>query len=156
MPDSDTFDLADFLPYLMNQAADALSLEFQKIYRGRYGILRTEWRVLFHVGRYGPLTAKEICDRARLHKTKVSRAVAALEDKRFVTRQVRQTDRRQAELRLTPLGARVFDDLRTEAQAYDETVRARLSAVEAEVLHRCLLRLSDLPEPGRRKDVEDL
>ncbi len=156
MSDTDTFDLADFLPYLMNQAADALSLEFQKIYRGRYGMLRTEWRVLFHVGHYGPLTAKEICDRARLHKTKVSRAVSALEDKRFVTRQVRQTDRRQAELRLTPLGTRVFDDLRAEAQAYDRTVRARLSAAEAEVLHRCLQRLSDLPEPIRSKDVDDL
>lgn len=154
MSETDAFDLADFLPHLMNQAADALSLEFQKIYRGRYGMLRTEWRVLFHVGHYGPLTAKEICDRARLHKTKVSRAVAALEDKRFVLRQVREADRRQAELRLTALGGRVFNDLSAEAQRYDAAVRARLSAAEAEVLHSCLRRLAEMPEPRSKKDAD--
>lgn len=147
MPDPDPFDLADFLPYLMNQAADTLSLDFQKIYRGRYGMLRTEWRVLFHLGRYGAMTAKEICDRARLHKTKVSRAVAALEDKRFLERNIRETDRRHAELCLTAQGLRVFDTLSLEAQAYDATLRARLTDTEADILHRCLRRLADLPEP---------
>jgi DNA-binding MarR family transcriptional regulator len=145
--DLDDFDLADFLPYLMNQAADVLSLEFQKTYRGRYGMLRTEWRVLFHLGRYGAMTAKEICDRARMHKTKVSRAVSALETKRFVEREVRETDRRHAELRLTAQGERVFRTLSAEARAYDETVRARLTETEAEVLRKCLRRLADLP-PG--------
>ena len=72
------FDLKDFLPYLLNQAAEEASLGFQVLYKERYGMLRTEWRVLFHLGRYGDMTAKEICDRARTHKTKVSRAVAAL------------------------------------------------------------------------------
>ena len=149
MSDTDPFNLSDFLPYLMNQAADELSLEFQKIYRGRYGMLRTEWRVLFHLGHYGPMTAKEICDRARLHKTKVSRAVAALEDKRYLSRNIRESDRRHAELCLTVQGAQVFKILRAEAQAYDESVRARLTQSEAEVLKRCLRRLSNLPvDPG--------
>jgi DNA-binding MarR family transcriptional regulator len=148
MSDPDSFDLADFLPYLMNQAADELSLEFQKIYRGRYGMLRTEWRVLFHLGRYGAMTAKDVCDRARLHKTKVSRAVAALEDKRFVERSVRAEDRRHAELRLTPLGARVFETLRQEAQTYEAALWARLTRTEAEVLHGCLRRLANIPHPN--------
>lgn len=149
MPDPDPFNMSDFLPYLLNQAADELSLEFQKIYRGRYGMLRTEWRVLFHLGHYGAMTAKEICDRARLHKTKVSRAVAALEDKRYLARYVRARDRRHAELRLTPKGVQVFEILRAEAQAYDARVRARLTQAEAEVLNRCLRRLSNLPvDPG--------
>jgi len=56
MSQKDAFDLQDFLPYLLNQAADASSLGFQKYYKDRYGMLRTEWRVLFHLGRYGAMT----------------------------------------------------------------------------------------------------
>ena len=33
------FDLQDFLPYLLNQAAEASSLEFQQLYKDRYGML---------------------------------------------------------------------------------------------------------------------
>ncbi|MEP4555719.1 MarR family transcriptional regulator, partial [Tateyamaria sp.] len=68
------FDISHFMPYLLNQAADASSVEFQRFYKERYGMLRTEWRVLFHLGRYGQLTAGEICERAHIHKTKISRA----------------------------------------------------------------------------------
>ena len=48
MENSDTFDLQLFLPYLLNQAAEESSLSFQRVYKDRYGMLRTEWRVLFH------------------------------------------------------------------------------------------------------------
>jgi hypothetical protein len=57
-----------------------------RVYKDRYGMLRTEWRVLFHLGRYGAMSAREISRRAGIHKTKVSRAVAALERKRFLER----------------------------------------------------------------------
>ena len=87
MTDREHFDLADFLPYLLNQAAEASSRQFQDHYRKKYGMLRTEWRVLFHLGRYGKLTAKEISARAAIHKTKISRAVAALQSKRYLHRE---------------------------------------------------------------------
>jgi len=86
MDKKDVFELQDFLPYQLNQAAEAASLSFQQIYKGRYGMLRTEWRVLFHLGLYGQMTATEIGQRSRMHKTKISRAVSALEEKRFLTR----------------------------------------------------------------------
>ncbi len=92
------FEIQDFLPYLLAQAADALSIEFQHYYKSRYGMLRTEWRVLFRLGSYGDMTARDICIRARIHKTKVSRAVAALERMRFLSREELPTDRRAAGL----------------------------------------------------------
>jgi hypothetical protein len=86
MPDDPDFELSDFTPYLLNAAAEAQSLRFSRVYKDRYGMLRTEWRVLFHLGRYGAMSAREISLRAGIHKTKVSRAVAALERKRFLAR----------------------------------------------------------------------
>jgi DNA-binding MarR family transcriptional regulator len=114
-----SFNLPEFLPYLLNQAAEAASREFQAHYRQHYGMLRTEWRVLFHLGLYGDLTARQICDMASLHKTKVSRAVSALEEKRFLTRRPHAADRRVEQLSLTASGQRVFADLSAAAESYE-------------------------------------
>ena len=42
MTKKDDFELQNFLPYLLNQAAEESSLAFQSIYKDRYGMLRTE------------------------------------------------------------------------------------------------------------------
>jgi DNA-binding MarR family transcriptional regulator len=138
----DDFDLSQFLPYALNQAAEAASMGFQQHYRQRYGMLRTEWRVLFHLGRYGQLTAKEICARASLHKTKVSRAVRALEQKRYLVRDVLEQDRRHETLALTGSGGAVYRDLFHAAKAYDAAISASFTAQEREILDRCLVRIA--------------
>ncbi len=84
-------------------------------------MLRNEWRVLFHLGAFGEMTASSIVARARIHKTKISRAVQKLVEKRFVTRERSEDDRRQEILRLTPLGLAAYRDLREVAAAYDRT-----------------------------------
>ena len=144
------FDLKDFTPYLLAIAAEEASLAFQSAYKARYGMLRTEWRVLFHLGRAGALTARDICDRARLHKTKVSRAVAALEAKRFLARRRRDDDRRHEELRLTKAGEAAFRALYEEARQFDDGFMGRFSAEERRVLRRCLSRIAGLADEDAR------
>ena len=107
-------------------------------------MLRTEWRVLFHLGRYGKLTAKEICERAQIHKTKVSRAVRALEEKRFLTRKEVPDDRRHEMLALTKSGQRVFQELIQEAQKFDAALLKDFSAQETALMRTLLTRLADL------------
>ena len=144
----DDFDLQQFLPYLLNQAAEASSLEFQQIYKNRYGMLRTEWRVLFHLGLYGQLTASEIGQRARMHKTKISRAVQRLSDRRFVTRSRDAADRRVEHLSLTRQGRAAYDELRAVARRYDAALMASLDPAEAAVLRRALRKLSEAGPGG--------
>lgn len=150
MPDTETFDLQDFLPYLLNQAADATSLEFQRYYKDRYGMLRTEWRVLFHLGHYGTMTAKQISDSARIHKTKISRAVAALEVKRFVQRERDEVDRRIENLWLSKAGQAAFRDLSAQAAQYDQTFMAKVPEADREVLRRCLRAIAGIEAPVSR------
>ena len=71
--------LESFLPYRLNRLADAVSREFSRIYRDRYGLTRPEWRLLATLGQYGTMTATAVGAHSAMHKTKVSRAVAALE-----------------------------------------------------------------------------
>lgn len=136
------FDLKDFLPYLLNLAAEEASLEFQVHYKKRYGMLRTEWRVLFHLGRYGEMTAREICDRSRMHKTKISRAVAKLEKRRFVKRTEVERDRRHAMLMVTDRGSTAYKDLVNVARDFDRKLVAQFSDEEEKILRACLTRLA--------------
>ena len=135
------FDIRQFIPYLLNQAAEESSLEFQRIYKDRYGMLRSEWRVLFHLGIYDRMTAKDITDRARIHKTKVSRAVHKMQAKGYLTRVQDQHDRRKEWLQLTTQGRTVYEDLRRAAQAYDKALLEAFSDTDIAGLKRLLLQL---------------
>ena len=147
MSDPENFDLRQFLPYLLNQAADAQSLEFGALYKRDYGMLRTEWRVLFHLGTYGEMTAREIGLRARVHKTKISRAVQKLCEKRFVSRSRDPEDRRSEILALTPAGLAAYHDLRSVALEYDAALTRQFSPEDAEKLRAMLAVLARLPGP---------
>ena len=135
------FDIRKFIPYLLNQAAEESSLAFQRIYKDRYGMLRGEWRVLFHLGIYDRMTAKEITNRARIHKTKVSRAVHKMQAKGYLNRVQDQNDRRKEWLQLTTQGRTVYEDLRRAAQAYDKALLEAFSDTDIAVLKRILSRL---------------
>ena len=141
-----TFDLRSFLPYLLNQAAEETSLSFSRTYRERYGLLRTEWRVLFHLGRYGDMTASQIGEMAKIHKTKISRAVAALEAKHFLKRTELATDRRRETLSLLPHGKTAYEDLTAAAAAYNGELARQFSRDEWEVLRRALEKLAGLTD----------
>ena len=143
MPDNPEFRLTEFMPYLLNRAAEESSVEFAKIYRDRYGLLRTEWRVLFHLGEFGEMTATEIGQRSKIHKTKISRAVAALQKRRLLARVRNELDRRSERLNLTASGKKMFFELAAAAKNYNAELLAGIPDAEKEVLMRCLQRLID-------------
>ena len=144
MSQTDSFEIKDFIPYLLNHAADVSSREFERYYKSRYGMLRTEWRVVFHLGRYEKMTAKAICEQARIHKTKVSRAVQALEDKKFLKRTQMPDDRRHEILQLTPLGKKVFKDLCVEADRFETNLMATFSDRDRDKLRQMLTKIAKL------------
>ncbi|MBW4709305.1 MarR family transcriptional regulator [Roseobacter sp. YSTF-M11] len=142
MSKNEDFNLEEFLPYLLNQAAEQSSLEFHQVYKDRYGMLRTEWRVLFHLGLYGRMTAGEIVQAAKTHKTKISRAVQRLAERRFLVRHRDDSDRRVEHLELTQLGRNAYNDLRRVAERYDAMLSEQLSSQELAVLRRALIKLA--------------
>ncbi len=153
MQEKDSFDPRVFLPYLLNQASEESSLMFQKEYKNRYGMLRTEWRVLFQIGNYGPLTATDIVVRAKIHKTKVSRAVQKLVDRRFLKRERSETDRRVELLSLTSAGQTAYVDLIAVAKTYDEKLAAYFTTGEVALLRMMLTRLAGI-EGGLEAGLE--
>src|SRR5258708_27167366 len=78
--------LEDFLPYRLNRLADAVSREFAVIYKDRDGLTRPEWRLLPTLGQYGAKTPTAVGAHSARHKTKGSRAVAALHKRLWLVR----------------------------------------------------------------------
>jgi DNA-binding MarR family transcriptional regulator len=119
MQDKPSLSLEDFLPYRLNRLADAVSREFARIYRGRYGMTRPEWRLLATLGQFGRMTAKSVGEHSAMHKTKVSRAVRALEDRRWLTRTTASEDRRTEHLELTRAGLDTYRELVPLAKRFE-------------------------------------
>lgn len=114
------FRLEAFLPYRLNQAAERVSQNFAAQYRARYQMTRPEWRTLAALGSYGLMTATEIGANSSMHKTKVSRAVRALEEKRWLKRSEHAEDRRAEHLELTQAGKRIYGEMIELARGYEQ------------------------------------
>jgi DNA-binding MarR family transcriptional regulator len=142
MPQNHDFDLGSFLPYMLNQAAEATSRSFHAIYHDRYGMTRTQWRVMANLGKFGAMTARDICALSHIEKTKVSRAVAALEAGGHLLRKPGEQDRRTEILSLTEAGRQVYHDLGQHAIAHDRTLRASLGPDLTRQLDAALVRLT--------------
>lgn len=135
------FDLEAFLPYLLNQAAEAASQSFQAIYKTEYGLTRTQWRVLANLGKFGAMTARDICTISHIEKTKVSRAVSGLEADGLLARKASARDRRAEILSLTGRGRTMFAALGERAMAFDSALRLHLGSERAATLDGLLRQL---------------
>lgn len=135
------FDLDLFLPFLLNQAAEVTSQSFQQVYRAGHQMSRTQWRIMANLGKHGSLSAVEICKRTFMEKTKVSRAVLALEQKGYLSRSASPGDRRTEQLSLTGTGTKVFRGLGQKALDFDRGLRARLGPDLAGTLEATLRKL---------------
>lgn len=143
------FDLDAFLPYLLNQAAERVSLGFAATYKADYGLTRTQWRVMANLGRFGAMSAAEICRISHIEKTRVSRAVAQLEEAGYLTRARAADDRRRENLALTQAGRDVFNALGARGMAYQADMAMRIGPERLGALEeglRALIAAYGLPE----------
>lgn len=130
--------LEGFLPYRLNRAAAVASKHFSRIYRAEFDLTVPEWRVLATLGHLGSATATEIGRDSAMHKTKVSRAVASLQRRHWVTRAVDERDRRLEHLALTSAGKAAHRRLAPKMLACEEGLLARLTPKERKDLMRGL------------------
>lgn len=117
--DANRLALEGFLPYRLARAAEIISRQFATLYRERHGLTRPEWRTLATIGQFDRITATEIGAHSSMHKTKVSRAIRALEERNWITRQVDEVDRRIEHIELTREGRTHYRDLVTLARSYE-------------------------------------
>ncbi|MGB3388910.1 MAG: MarR family transcriptional regulator [Pseudaminobacter sp.] len=134
MAEKDVLELENFLPYRLNRLADAVSREFARTYRDRHGLTRPEWRVFATLGQFGTMTATAIGAHSAMHKTKVSRAVVALEQRKWLARTADKSDRRIEHLALTKAGVFAYREMVPLAKAFEKELLRRLKRGQATAL----------------------
>lgn len=146
--------LSGFLPYRLHAAAEKVSLAFSRLYRDEYGLNRPEWRVLAILAQLPRSTATEIGALSSMHKTKVSRAVAALEKRKWLARATDEADRRVEWLALTKVGRTRFAVLSALARDFEARLKATLGENGVGQLEAGLARIEaaaiDHPKRGKR------
>ena len=133
--------LEAFLPYRLNVLATVVSNALARIYDERFGLTIPGWRVVATLGQQGVGTARDIAAHGMMHKSTVSRAVSALEERGLVTRQPNPEDGREELLALTSRGREIYEALAPEALAFEERLTEVLSPAEQAQLFDLIDRL---------------
>ena len=138
---SSALRLPGFVPFRLNRLAAAVSSHLSAIYRERFGLEISSWRVLVTVAPAGGCTAQQIAASTRMHKTRVSRAIADLVAKGWIERAANAADRREMPLQLTRAGRRIYSELVPLAL---ERERALLACMSREELRSFVVGLDRL------------
>lgn len=96
--------LADFLPYLLSVASNAVSGRIADEYYTRFGLRIPEWRVMAVLGDAGALTQRDLVGATLMDKVAVNRACKVLEDRGLAARSPNSSDGRSHLLELTDAG----------------------------------------------------
>jgi DNA-binding MarR family transcriptional regulator len=126
--------LEHFLPYRLNVLASLTSNALAQIYAERFGLTIPAWRVVATLGQYDVRTARDIAAHGVMHKSTVSRAVSALEERGLIARRPNRDDRREELLQLTAEGRAIYEALAPEALAFEEKLVSVLTAAEQKSL----------------------
>jgi len=144
--------LQRFLPYRLAVLAEQVSFTVAQLYAERFDLSRPEWRVLAALAELGPVAAKDVSTHSTLDKMTVSRAVAVLEDKGYLTRRDDPQDRRNRILSMTASGRALYDRIVPLALAREEYLLEALSPEDRIALDRILtalqLRAGELQRRG--------
>ena len=133
--------LADFLPYQLSVASNAVSTRIAEQYRKRFGLKSTEWRIMAVLGDSGAHTQRELCQLTLMDKVPVNRACKGLEERALAARRPNERDGRSHLLELTGEGRRVHGRIMPLAEAIELELFGVLDAAERRALSAMLMRV---------------
>lgn len=126
--------LETFLPYRLNRLTARVSERTRAVYRRYHDLTVPEWRVLASLFEHERMTAREIGLYSAMHKTKVSRAVRALEQRRWLRRETNMANRREEFLWLTSQGRQAFSEMAPALQMFENALMERTGHSRADIL----------------------
>ena len=152
-PGGVALDLERRLTYRFSILSAKVVRTVAKMYGPKYGLLPSGWKAMAAIGRYGPVSAKEVCAHITVEPDKVTRAVDRLVERGYVKREQDAVDRRRVALTLTSAGRKVYEDIEFLTRAVELELLRALSSEERKSLARTLAKLED--EAGRCLDEKE-
>ncbi|MGO2513092.1 MarR family winged helix-turn-helix transcriptional regulator [Marinomonas polaris] len=137
------FDLNNFIPYRLNQAAQQTSEALARKYRNQYGLTVPEWRVLAHLGKYDKLSVRDLEKAIGLDRVAASRAGTSLCSKGWVQKIANEQDRRLVEFSLTDVGREHYGKVVVLATSTEELLLKTLSKSDQKKLLELLCKVEE-------------
>jgi DNA-binding MarR family transcriptional regulator len=135
------FALEAFLPYRLSVLSNTVSDAIARLYRDRFGLSIAEWRCMAVLGRFAPLSAREVASRTAMDKVQVSRAIAGLRARGLALQATDTKDRRRSKLALSAAGRRMHDEIVPLARDAEARLVAGLAPEDRAHLGALLARL---------------
>ena len=120
--------LAEFLPYQLSVASNAVSQLIAQQYQARFGLTIPEWRLIAVLGQGAPHTQTALVAATRMDKVTVSRATKALVDRGLMCREPSVSDGRSHHVRLSKVGQSLYADVVPAALRIEAQILAALPA----------------------------
>lgn len=138
MPNTKTshVPLEERLSYRCSLISSRITRFLAPMWEEQYGLTVITWRVMAVIGRYGPVSAKEVAAHTSTDAFFVSRAIEQLVGQKYVRREADPRDRRRAYLELTASGKAAHRKIeaainRLEAQFLEELSESEREAINA-------------------------
>lgn len=137
--------LADFLPYQLSVASNAVSSVIAQRYRKRFALKIPEWRVIAVLGDAraggGAMTQRALTEATLMDKVAVNRACKVLEQRGLIARAPNRADGRSHLLTLTPAGSAIHEEVMPHALATERELLAGFDPREQQKLRNLLAKL---------------
>lgn len=132
----------DLLNYRLKRLVALGGAPAIRLCEGRYGVSRLEWRLIAALVESGPMSPSALAQRAQVEPGRTSRTLRRLAAKALVERRTAGTDRRRVIVAATSSGQSLYASLWPELAAINRRLMSALDGDEAEVLDRCLNKLT--------------
>jgi DNA-binding MarR family transcriptional regulator len=151
------FDLAEYLPYLINRVGIAMIVRFSDDALAHRGVTISMWRVLAVLAHAGPQRQIDVADLSGIDTSTLSRIITRLARMGFVTRERSTKSNREVTVRLTPKAQRLVQETLPVADEMVRTAVSNLTAREVETLKGLLRRMyASLADPRNVSAVSQM
>ncbi|MGI4814741.1 MAG: MarR family winged helix-turn-helix transcriptional regulator [Janthinobacterium lividum] len=136
-----SFILDRYVPGLLVWLSNKLSSSASQLYRTRFGLGVTDWRVLCYVELYPWSTGSQVCELIGLDKAAVSRSFSFLESEGLI--KSRPLGGRRIEYASSPAGKKIYRKVLEIALDREDVLLKGFSKPERELLITFLQRLHE-------------
>ncbi|HEY0294110.1 MAG TPA: MarR family transcriptional regulator [Bordetella sp.] len=145
-------DLERFLTYRLHVVNKLSDRDTNRAYLDKLELPLGEARCLAAIGRFAPLSVKDLARAANLDKGQASRSAKSLAERGLVDKAASATDARGVLLTLTPAGADMYERVIRLIEARNREIFGCLSPAEREHLGRALDRIARHLADGQDQD----
>ena len=132
--------LDDHLAYLLTQASQAVSNEFQSCLSAT-GVTVIEWRILSTLIDHPRISVGDLLNRVICKQSTLSKAIDRMETKGWITRTLDSRDRRKIQVTIDPAGLKIARELISKANDLEQSELQGFSKKEISSLKKVLREL---------------